>query len=260
MDELINGEHLSAYLVVDGHTVHELLPNSTLTIGRLDTNNVVLDDYKVSREHAVLKAAGDRFILIDLASTHGTKVGGEPIIQAELGVGDRFTIVSHELELCSEKPDAQQGIIPNNGSAQQPTLRKLDRRVKFFGGLNEFSLITLVQFLHQEKQHGLLMLEEGQQPGPRIYFRDGEIIHVVEGDRLGELLTRQIHEQSLFFYFHHETEFPDRTIHQSTPNYLMEMCHNQDLQRMKEGNGSVPPGASTIKLPVSKLIAAAQVG
>ena len=106
--------------------------------------------------------------------------------------------------------------------------RTLDRRLKFFGGLNEFALITLVQFLHQEKQSGLLLLELGQKPGPRIYFLNGDIIHVSQGENLADLLVRQNHEESLFFYFHHETNFPARTIEQSTPNYLMSLCHSHD--------------------------------
>jgi pSer/pThr/pTyr-binding forkhead associated (FHA) protein len=232
MDLQQQPDNLSAYLLVDGVTLYELAPNSTLTIGRLDTNNVVLDDYKVSREHSLLKYNGKQFILIDLASTHGTFFGEEPVTQRLMNFGETFRIVTHELRICQEKPSnieatADTNVIPNVAA------RKLDRRVKLFGGLNEFQLITLVQFLYQERQSGLLMLEEGQKPGPRLYFLDGEIIHVEDDDGLGELLTRQVHTQSLFFYFHHETEFPSRTIFQSTPNYLMELCHMQDIQSQR---------------------------
>lgn len=234
----------SAYLLVDGVTLYEMVPNSTLTIGRLDTNNVVLDDYKVSREHALLKYNGKQFVLIDLASTHGTFCNEEPVTQRLMNFEEGFKIVTHELQICSEKPadietSNETSLIPT------PSARKLDRRVKLFGGLNEFQLITLVQFLYQERQSGLLMLEEGQKPGPRLYFLDGEIIHVEdEGAALSELLTRQMHAQSLFFYFHHETEFPARTIFQSTPNYLMEICHAQDVRAhraMPDVEGLMPP-------------------
>jgi pSer/pThr/pTyr-binding forkhead associated (FHA) protein len=239
-------EDQSAYLLVDGVTLYELAPNSTLTIGRLDTNNVILDDYKVSREHALLKYNGRQFILIDLASTHGTFFKDEPVTQTLLNYGDDFRIVTHELLVCNEKPanietSNETNVIPT------PSARKLDRRVKLFGGLNEFPLITLVQFLYQERQSGLLMLEEGQKPGPRIYLLDGEIIHVADGEGLSELLTRPVHEQSLFFYFHHETEFPARTIFQSTPNYLMELCHLQDIRdhRKQQEQESKPAGSSS---------------
>lgn len=238
MDTQQQTDSQSAFLLVDGVTLYELAPNSTLTIGRLDTNNVVLDDYKVSREHALLKFNGRQFVLIDLASTHGTFCGEEPVTQRLMNFGETFRIVTHELLICDAKP-ADIETTNETSLIHTPSVRKLDRRVKFFGGLNEFPLITFVQFLYQERQSGLLMLEEGQKPGPRIYFMDGEIIHVADGDGLSELLTRPSHEQSLFFYFHHETDFPPRSIFQSTPNYLMELCHNQDLRAMQKENAEM---------------------
>ncbi len=202
-----------------------------MNIGRLESNDVVLDDYKVSREHAVLKYSGSEFMLVDLASTHGTYVNGTRIDRAPVQFGDKIQITSHELSLTNEIP-APTG---EARSVRGPKMtRTLDRRLKFFGGLNEFSLLTLVQFLSQEKQSGLLLLEMGQNPGPRIYFHDGEIIHVSDGDDMAELLTRQTHEQSLFFYFHHETNFPPRTIMESTPNYLMNLCHSHDVLKVQK--------------------------
>ncbi len=222
---------LPAYLVVDGGSIYEIAPNSVLNIGRLDTNDIALDDYKVSREHAVLKYTGTEFMIVDLASTHGTYVNGERVDRCSVNFGDKIQIVSHEISLSHEMP---LDIIDENRSIPTPKMaRTLDRRLKFFGGLNEFALITLVQFLYQEKQSGLLLLELGQNPGPRMYFFEGEIIHVSQGENLAELLVRQNHEQSLFFYFHHETNFPNRTIEESTPNYLMRLCHSHDESQEK---------------------------
>jgi len=223
----------SAYLVVDGEVIYEIAPNSVLNIGRLDTNDIVLDDYKVSREHAVLKYTGSDFMIVDLASTHGTYVNGEPIDRGTVHFGDKIQIISHILTLTREMPTD----LHDTDSIPKPKMaRTLDRRLKFFGGLNEFALITLVQFLYQEKQSGLLLLELGQKPGPRIYFQDGDIIHVSQGDNLAELLVRQNHDQSLFFYFHHETNFPKRTIEEPTPNYLMGLCHSHDEMQVQDLN------------------------
>ncbi|PTX92044.1 hypothetical protein DB346_24150 [Verrucomicrobia bacterium LW23] len=242
MEQPLDPDLQSAYVLVDGVTLYEVLPNSTVSIGRLETNTIVIDDYKVSREHCILRFTGFQFVLIDLASTHGTLYNGEPIVQQVLDFGDTFNIVSHAFQMLQNRP---QDVTPHDSVVlAAPSVRRLDRRVKFFGGLNEFCLITLVQFLYQEKQTGLLMLEEGQQPGPRIYFKEGEIIHVADDENLGELLTRQSHEQSLFFYFHNETEFPARTIHESTPNYLMEMVHKQDVRvsnKLPSTGPLVPP-------------------
>jgi len=219
---------------VDDEVIYEIASNSVLNIGRLDTNDIVLDDYKVSREHAVLKFSKSEILLVDLASTHGSYVNGIRIDRSVIHYGDTIQIVSHELILSREMP---QDVLTDTGSIMAPKMvRTLDRRLKFFGGLNEFSLLTLVQFLHQEKQSGLLLLELGQTPGPRIYFQEGEITHVSQGDNLAELLVRNNHEQSLFFYFHHETNFPRRTITQSTPNYLMGLCHSHDEKKLQDLN------------------------
>ena len=90
-----------------------------------------------------------------------------------------------------------------------------------------------MQFLHQEKQSGLLLLELGQHPGPRLYFKDGDIIHVSQGANLAELLVRKRHDESLFFYFHHEENFPRRTITMPTPSYLIDLCHSYDESRAR---------------------------
>jgi hypothetical protein len=230
-------ETSSAYLIVDDEVIYEIAPNSVLNIGRLDSNDIVLDDYKVSREHAVLKFSKSEIMLVDLASTQGSYVNGARIDRSVIHFGDTIQIVSHELTLSREKP---RDILNNGGSRVAPRMaRSLDRRLKFFGGLNEFSLLTLVQFLNQEKQSGLLLLELGQMPGPRIYFQDGDIIHVSQGENLAELLVRKNHEQSLFFYFHHETNFPRRTITQPTPNYLMDLCHSHDEKKLRDLNETI---------------------
>ena len=218
------------YLVVDGEVIYEISPNTVLNIGRLDSNDIVLDDYKVSREHAVLKISRTDMLLVDLASTHGTYVNGERIDRSPLKFGDTIQLVNHELTLFSELPedlDDTKVIKPRNE-------RSLDRRLKFFGGLNEFSLLTLVQFLHQEKQSGLLLLELGQHPGPRIYIQNGEIIHVSQGANLAELLVCKRHDESLFFYFHHEENFPKRTIMVPTPKFLFDLCHSIDEKNARE--------------------------
>ena len=217
-----------AFLIVDGELIYEIAPNAVMSIGRLENNDIVLDDYKVSREHAVLKYVGRQLMLVDLASTHGTFVNGKRIDRSPIQFGDEIHITSHELTLSRELPVAGESKAVVLGAKM---VRSLDRRLKFFGGLNDFSLLTLVQFLAQEKQSGLLLLELGQNPGPRVYFQDGEITHVADGDDLADLLTRQHHEESLFFYFHHETNFPARTIKEPTANYLINLCQAHDQRR-----------------------------
>jgi len=59
-------------------------------IGRVPSNDVVLSDHSVSREHARLLNQGDSFALIDLRSANGTFVNGQRIDRAKVRSGDEL--------------------------------------------------------------------------------------------------------------------------------------------------------------------------
>jgi SARP family transcriptional regulator, regulator of embCAB operon len=66
-------------------------------IGRLDDNDIVLDDGNVSRHHAVIIDTGTSFVITDLRSANGVYVGNERIRgTATLSNGDRIRICDHE--------------------------------------------------------------------------------------------------------------------------------------------------------------------
>ena len=52
------------------------LTESIITIGRHPDSNLVLADPNVSRNHAEIRPQGDRFAVVDLGSTNGTRVNG----------------------------------------------------------------------------------------------------------------------------------------------------------------------------------------
>lgn len=67
-----------------------LLNSPDSSIGRSGENEVVLDDVTVSRKHANIRKAGQRFELIDLGSLNGTYVNGNSIARATLTNGDEI--------------------------------------------------------------------------------------------------------------------------------------------------------------------------
>ena len=67
-----------------------LLNSIESTIGRASENDVVLDDVTVSRKHANIRRAGERFELIDLGSLNGTYVNNNSIARATLSSGDEI--------------------------------------------------------------------------------------------------------------------------------------------------------------------------
>ena len=67
-----------------------LLNSPDSSIGRSGENDVLLDDVTVSRKHANIRRAGERFELIDLGSLNGTYVNNNSIARATLNSGDEI--------------------------------------------------------------------------------------------------------------------------------------------------------------------------
>ncbi|GAB3037466.1 BTAD domain-containing putative transcriptional regulator [Mycobacterium bourgelatii] len=81
---------------------------SVLTrIGRSSDNDIVLDDVKVSRNHAVIVKTGSRVVITDLHSANGIYLHGERIdTSATLNANDTIRIGTYELTLEASAPTA----------------------------------------------------------------------------------------------------------------------------------------------------------
>jgi pSer/pThr/pTyr-binding forkhead associated (FHA) protein len=73
------------------------ISNSPVTVGRLSTNDIVLGDANVSRNHGEFRNESGHWILTDLGSTNGSLVNGKPTNDQRLNDGDRLTFGSTEL-------------------------------------------------------------------------------------------------------------------------------------------------------------------
>jgi len=69
----------------------------SLTIGRNDTNDIVIDNLAVSGLHARIDKSGDSYILTDLQSTNGTFVNDKIIASHKLQHKDKITVGKHLL-------------------------------------------------------------------------------------------------------------------------------------------------------------------
>lgn len=66
------------------------LADETVSIGRASDCTLVLGDQNASRRHAELRPVDGRFVLVDLASTNGTKVNGRNVSEHTLADGDEI--------------------------------------------------------------------------------------------------------------------------------------------------------------------------
>ena len=89
--------------LLDGDRVRRTyrLRAEVATIGRLPESDVQVSDPGASRQHARIVRRSEGFVLIDLGSTNGTYVNGEPADERRLEDGDRITVGSTILEFRS---------------------------------------------------------------------------------------------------------------------------------------------------------------
>jgi hypothetical protein len=76
-----------AFLIVGGAKVFSL-KEPVVNIGRRLENQLVIDDPRISRTHAQLRAVKGHYVIFDLDSSGGTFVNGEKINRAVLQPGD----------------------------------------------------------------------------------------------------------------------------------------------------------------------------
>ena len=93
----------NAFLIVEGVKVYPL-NEAVVNIGRRLENQLVIDDPRVSRNHAQLRAIKGRFVLFDLNSTGGTYVNGQRTSQTVLYPGDVISLAGVALIFGQDAP------------------------------------------------------------------------------------------------------------------------------------------------------------
>jgi pSer/pThr/pTyr-binding forkhead associated (FHA) protein len=93
----------NAFLIVEGVRVFPL-KQAVINIGRRLDNMVVVDDPRVSRNHAQLRAIKGRFVVFDLNSTGGTFVNGQRANQSVLYPGDVISLAGVTLIFGQDNP------------------------------------------------------------------------------------------------------------------------------------------------------------
>lgn len=93
----------NAFLIVEGVRVFAL-NQPVINIGRRLENQLVLDDPRVSRNHAQLRTLKEKFVVFDLNSSGGTFINGQRISQAVLLPGDVLSLAGVQLIFGQDNP------------------------------------------------------------------------------------------------------------------------------------------------------------
>lgn len=93
----------NAFLIVEGVKVFPL-NEAVVNIGRRLDNQLVIDDPRVSRNHAQLRSIKGRFVVFDLNSTGGTFVNGQRTSQSVLYPGDVISLAGVALIFGQDNP------------------------------------------------------------------------------------------------------------------------------------------------------------
>lgn len=114
----------NAFLIIDGVKLFPLkVP--VINIGRRLDNQLVIDDPRISRSHAQLRAIKGRFVVFDLNSTGGTFVNGQRTSQTVLYPGDVISLAGVPVVFGQDNPPQQadtEATSPFNiASAERPT-------------------------------------------------------------------------------------------------------------------------------------------
>ncbi|MEO8585294.1 MAG: adenylate/guanylate cyclase domain-containing protein [Acidobacteriota bacterium] len=84
---------------VEGQTRRFLLSGGDVSIGRSSENGIVLNDFSVSRRHALLSERGGIWTIEDLRSTNGVKVNGEFAPKSPLRADDVLSVGAFTLHV-----------------------------------------------------------------------------------------------------------------------------------------------------------------
>ena len=93
---------IASVIVYDGDEIGALfsLTREETVFGRTCDCDVVLTEDRVSRRHAAIRRTEDDYELVDLNSTNGTCLNGEPVTRALLRDGDKIAIGGSTLKFA----------------------------------------------------------------------------------------------------------------------------------------------------------------
>ena len=86
------------------------LAKANISLGRANTNDIILDDVRISRGHARLECSEKGVTIADMGSSNGTRVNGVQVERAILKPGDTIGLGSQQLKFQVDAPSEDLGM------------------------------------------------------------------------------------------------------------------------------------------------------
>jgi len=96
----------NSFLILHGSEIISI-DQSVINIGRRLDNHIVIDDPRISRNHAQIREIKGRYVVFDLNSTGGTFVNGDRINQSVLYPGDVISLAGVTLIYGQDIPSSR---------------------------------------------------------------------------------------------------------------------------------------------------------
>jgi pSer/pThr/pTyr-binding forkhead associated (FHA) protein len=122
----MKGGRLVAIAEVETETREFVLDSDDLTLGRAETNQVVVPDERVSRTHLRIERDGTGVRITDLCSANGTFVNGEQVTSAVLRDGDMLVVGTTEFRFEAGGPRPTQQLMTIESPLQFATIAMHD--------------------------------------------------------------------------------------------------------------------------------------
>jgi len=107
-DEIRNLQTCKAALILEDESSF-YLEKPVTNIGRKSNNHLVINDLRVSRNHAQIRAIPDGFIIFDIGSSGGTYINGERVYQHKLKPGDVISLAGIKMIYTEEQTNLNEG-------------------------------------------------------------------------------------------------------------------------------------------------------
>jgi pSer/pThr/pTyr-binding forkhead associated (FHA) protein len=172
---------------------YPLQKGASLTIGRRETNDVVIEDPAVSGNHAKIDSLGDRFVLTDLQSKNGSFVNEQLINSHWLKHKDVITIGGHSLVFNYQEKEKMHA--DDADEFDETLAMNTTQHRKMMIQSNPTKSINVVRFWDKSQNRGKVRDLEPDDPGSRSEGKEKEpagVLSYLAGGNGQIELTRKI--------------------------------------------------------------------